>query len=162
MLESLYRVGLGEDIHRLGSRKKPFILAGIEISPTGGPYAHSDGDVVLHALIDALLGALALGDIGDYFPPTDHRYRNIDSSFLLKEILSLVLKKDFVINNVDITIRLESPKLYPYKMDMRQRLCDFLSISLNQISIKAKTNESLGIIGSKKAVFSQAIVLLSK
>ncbi|WDI35717.1 2-C-methyl-D-erythritol 2,4-cyclodiphosphate synthase [Entomospira entomophila] len=156
------RVGIGDDIHRIGNMNQPFMLAGLCIAPEGGSYAHSDGDVVLHALIDALLGALALGDIGDYFPPSDPQYKNIDSEILLSRTLPLIYERGYTVGNIDIIVHLERVKLYPFKEAMRKKLANLLSVDLSQVGLKAKTSEGVDAVGEGRAVSAQVIVLLNK
>ncbi|NIZ19260.1 2-C-methyl-D-erythritol 2,4-cyclodiphosphate synthase [Entomospira culicis] len=160
-MQEHYRIGLGEDIHRLGA-PRPLWLAGMEVSPSGGAIAHSDGDVVLHALIDALLGALALGDIGDHFPPSDPAYRDMASTLFLEKVLPMIHQRGYRINNCDITIRLERPKLYPFKQALREHLAKLLHVDIEQISLKAKTSEGLDAVGEGEAVFCQVAVLLAR
>ena len=155
------RVGIGYDIHKLiESTNLEFILSGISIPFEKRCVAHSDGDVAIHALIDALLGAAALGDIGTHFPNTDPQYKNADSALLLQHCGLLLKNKGFSIENIDINIITEKPKLLPYIYQMRKRLSQLLQIDIESISIKAKTNEQLDAIGSEKAIAAQAVVLI--
>ncbi len=160
------RIGQGYDLHRLVNRTEeptagPLIVGGVDISAAMGTVAHSDGDVVLHALIDALLGALALGDIGDHFPPSDARYANVDSATLLADVLAMVTKHKASIINVDSTIFLEKPKLGNNKQKIRQRLAELLGLTIEQVSVKAKTMEQLGAIGQGQAIAVSVSVLLN-
>ena len=155
------RVGIGYDIHKLvDSNELEFKLAGISIPFEKRCVAHSDGDVAIHALIDALLGAAALGDIGTHFPDTDPKYKNADSAILLKDCHSMILNSGYVIENIDITIITEKPKLSPYIELMRTSLSEILNTNKTKISIKAKTNEQLDAIGRGEAVGAQAVVLI--
>ncbi|MCH5171343.1 MAG: 2-C-methyl-D-erythritol 2,4-cyclodiphosphate synthase [Erysipelotrichales bacterium] len=157
----MYRIGYASDIHRLVQNRK-LILGGIEIPHTLGLLGHSDADVVIHALSEAILGALALGDLGTHFPDTDEKYRGIDSKLILKEVKRMMNEKGYVINNIDISISLEKPKLKKYIIDMRTTLAGILNIDLSQISIKAGTNEGVDAVGKEEACVATAIVLLKK
>ena len=155
----MYRVGIGYDVHAIGG-KKPLILGGIEVAADFGLIAHSDGDVVLHSLIDALLGALALGDIGEHFPDTDKKYKNISSLTLLNIAYQKVQKLGFFIENLDLVILLQEPKLANYKKKMQEKIAKSLNLDLMQVSIKATTTENLGFIGEKKGIATKSICLL--
>ncbi len=150
------RIGFGNDIHSLSGGRKLYV-GGIEIPSPVGEVAHSDGDVLLHALIDAILGALSLDDIGTYFPDSDEKYKNADSKVLLKEILEKTKPK---IINMDSVITLERPKLCPYIASIRESIASLCSISISQVSVKAKTNESMGPIGEGRAIKAEVIILL--
>ena len=150
------RIGIGNDIHRL-VEGRPLILGGIEIPYSKGEEAHSDGDVLVHAIIDAILGACAKGDIGALFPPSDERYKDADSLKLLKQAVEYTGEK---IINIDSSITLEEPKLRPYITTMRERIAEVLSIDIDRVSIKAKTNEGLDEIGKGNAVNAIAVVLV--
>ena len=154
------RIGFASDIHKLVIARK-FVLAGVAIPSKVGELAHSDGDVVYHAVSEAILGALALGDLGKHFPATDE-YKDIDSSFIVKKVVFMMLKKGYVVNNVDVSITLEKPKLKPYILDMRKNLATLLNVDVDNVSVKAGTNEGLDEIGQGKAVKAEAIVLLKK
>jgi len=154
-----YRTGIGYDIHRLVEGRKLFI-GGIEIPYAKGLLGHSDGDVLLHAVSDALLGAAAEGDIGMLFPDTDPRYCGIDSAVLLKNVVGLISGKGFKINNVDTVIVAQEPALSPFKQLMQKRIAAILEIGEDQVGIKAKTNEGLGDIGRKEAIAAYALVSL--
>jgi len=155
------RVGIGYDIHKLiDSNELDFKLAGISIPFDKRCVAHSDGDVAIHALIDALLGAVALGDIGMHFPDTDPTYKNADSAVLLKNCMLLLKSNGYSIENIDINIIIEKPKLAPYIALMRNSLSEILNIDKAKISIKAKTNEQLDAIGRGEAIAAQAVVLI--
>ena len=154
------RVGIGYDIHKLAEGKK-LILGGVEIPHTKGLKAHTDGDVLTHAIIDAMLGAAALGDIGFYFPDTDPKWKNANSMDLL-EIVYLSLKnKGYTVVNIDSTIVAEEPKLSSYTASMKILLAQVLEIKDNQINIKAKTNEGQDSIGQKNAICAWAVSLVS-
>lgn len=156
----MFKIGHGYDSHCFTEGN--FITLGGVIIPHDKSFkAHSDGDVVIHALCDALLGALALGDIGQHFPDTDPTYRNIDSRILLKKVNELIHTKSFFILNLDVTILAERPKLLPYISKMRENLAQDLVLEIEQVSIKAKTNESMGFIGRQEGMAAQAVVLLS-
>ena len=155
------RIGIGYDIHKLiTGTELEFKLAGISIPFEKRCVAHSDGDVAIHALIDALLGAAALGDIGTHFPDTDPKYKNADSAELLAYCLPLLKSNGNEIGNVDITIITEQPKLAPYIPAMRDRLAEILQIERDRISVKAKTNEGLDAVGRGEAIAAQAVVMI--
>lgn len=161
----MIRIGQGYDLHKMVPLSEhpnaaPLIIGGIKISDEIGTIAHSDGDVLLHALIDGLLGTLALGDIGDHFPPSDERYKNADSSQLLQTVLALPEFQNITIENVDSTIFLEAPKLGAHKLAIREKLAELLDLPLNRVSVKAKTMEGLGAIGSKQAVAASVTVAI--
>lgn len=157
----IFRIGQGLDVHAF--EQGDFVtLAGIQIPHTQGLKAHSDGDVVLHALTDALLGALALGDIGQYFPDTDPQYKGADSRILLKNVYQLIQQHGYQLNNADITVACERPKLAPHNITMRQSIADVLGVDIEQISLKATTTEKLGFTGRQEGIFASAVVLLIK
>ncbi|MDM1335967.1 2-C-methyl-D-erythritol 2,4-cyclodiphosphate synthase [Acinetobacter pseudolwoffii] len=154
------RIGQGLDVHAF--EEGDFVtLAGIQIPHTQGLKAHSDGDVILHALCDALLGALALGDIGQHFPDTDPNFKGADSRVLLKHVYQLILDRGYQLNNADITVACERPKLAKHNLAMRQSIADVLSVDVIQISIKATTTEQLGFTGRQEGIMCMATVLLS-
>lgn len=155
------RIGFGYDVHKLVPERK-LILGGVEIPSIFGLAGHSDADVLIHAIIDALLGALALGDIGKHFPDTDPKYRNVDSRMLLREVKRLIDEKRYEIGNIDTTICLQRPKIAPYIDNMRKNIAADLAIGLADVSIKATTEEGLGISGSESGVVAYAVVLLKK
>lgn len=157
----MFRIGQGFDLHRLVDNRK-LILGGIEIPYHQGLAGHSDADVLLHAIIDALIGALALGDIGKLFPDNDNRFKDIDSRVLLKQVQQHVTERGYRINNLDTTIIIEAPKLRPYIDAMRAEIARVLQLSIDDVSIKAKTSEKVGIIGRGEAVVAEAVVLLVK
>ena len=155
------RTGIGYDIHRLTEDRKLF-LGGIEIPYFKGLLGHSDGDVLLHAISDALLGAVAEGDIGVHFPDSDPKYRGVDSAILLKNVVTLVNGKGFKINNVDTVIIAQEPVLTPFKKPIQKRIAAILEINEDAVGIKAKTNEGLGEIGRKEAIAAYALVSLRR
>ena len=138
------------------------VLCGVEIEHTKGCVAHSDGDVAIHAICDALLGALALGDIGKLFPDSDAKYKGIDSTLLLKEVVDLVRSKGYEVGNVDCTIAMQRPKLRPHIDTMRERLAEVIGIGVERISVKATTTERLGFEGREEGVSTTAVVLVTK
>jgi 2-C-methyl-D-erythritol 2,4-cyclodiphosphate synthase len=146
-----YKVGIGYDIHRLVLGKKLF-LGAVEIPYLKGLLGHSDGDVLIHALCDALLGALALGDIGEHFPDTDPEYQGIASSQLLRVVKELVEESGYKINNLDAIIIAQEPKLLPFKKHMKEKICLLLGIPQDVFNIKAKTNEGLDAVGNLEAI----------
>ncbi|MEC7120717.1 MAG: 2-C-methyl-D-erythritol 2,4-cyclodiphosphate synthase [Pseudomonadota bacterium] len=155
------RIGQGIDVHAFG--EGDFVtLAGVQIPHTHGLVAHSDGDVLLHALSDALLGALALGDIGRHFPDTDARYKGADSRVLLRRVYQLVQAHGYALVNADITVACERPKLAPYNLPMRQTIAADLAVSIDRISVKATTTEKLGFTGRQEGILVSAVVLLGK
>ena len=154
------RIGHGFDVHKFGG-EGPIIIGGVPIPYEQGLLAHSDGDVVLHALCDALLGALALGDIGQHFPDTDPKFKGADSRVLLKHVYQLILDRGYRLNNADITVACERPKLAKHNLEMRQSIADVLNVDLNQISIKATTTEKLGFTGRQEGILATATVLIS-
>jgi len=154
------RIGQGIDVHAFEDGS--FVtLAGIQIPHDQGLKAHSDGDVVLHALCDALLGALALGDIGQHFPDTDPEFKGADSRKLLKHVYQLILDRGYVLNNADITVACERPKLLKYNLQMRQSIADVLNVDVTQISVKATTTEKLGFTGRQEGILSSVMVLVT-
>lgn len=154
------RIGTGYDLHRLEPGHK-LILGGVTVPHELGTAAHSDGDVLLHAIIDAMLGALALGDIGTHFPDTDAAYRGADSMDLLAATNKLIHGAEFRIVNIDSTVVLQRPKLRPYLLMMRQRIAECLDLHTEAVSVKAKTKEQVGPEGREEAVSAQAVVLLA-
>ena len=154
-------VGFGYDSHRFGENR-PLILGGVEIPYEKGLVAHSDGDALIHALCDALLGAASLNDIGSYFPDTASEFKNIDSRILLEKVVYLIGQKGFTVNNADMTIVIEKPKMAPYIDSMKKVLAPILKISEDKIAIKAKTNEKMGFVGSCEGVATFAVVTLVK
>jgi 2-C-methyl-D-erythritol 2,4-cyclodiphosphate synthase len=156
-----YRIGLGTDFHQLITGRKLW-LGGIEIPHYKGALGHSDADVLLHAICDALLGALSLGDIGIHFPDSDNKLKDIDSKILLEKTFQLIKQKGFLIVNLDTVVCLEKPKIVVFVPDMRLVLADILEMDKDDISIKATTTEKLGFIGREEGIMAQAVVLLRK
>lgn len=156
-----FRVGNGYDVHRLAEGLDLWIC-GIKIEHSKGCVAHSDGDTPIHALCDAMLGALALGDIGKHFPDTSDDFKGIDSTILLSSVNKLIKSHGYTINNADITIALQRPKIGPYITQMRQRLAEVLQTDHDRISIKATTTEKLGFVGREEGIEAYATVLLVK
>ncbi len=153
------RIGIGYDIHPLVEGRK-LILGGVEIPFEKGLLGHSDSDVLTHAICDALLGAAALGDIGTHFPDTDPRFKGASSLGLLRHVVAMLKERGYQISNIDSTIITERPKLKPYIAEMRQTLAAILEIEIEQVSIKAKTNEKLDAVGQGEAMQAQAIALI--
>ncbi|MCX5708874.1 MAG: 2-C-methyl-D-erythritol 2,4-cyclodiphosphate synthase [Candidatus Omnitrophica bacterium] len=154
------KIGIGYDIHRLVDDRKLF-LGGVEIPYIKGLLGHSDGDALLHALCDALLGAMGEGDIGEHFPDTDSAYQNISSVGLLIETFALVKKNDYIISNIDAVVIAQEPNLAPFKKPMRLKISSALGIPEERINIKAKTNNGLGEIGAKAAIACFVAVILT-
>ncbi|CUQ26711.1 2-C-methyl-D-erythritol 2,4-cyclodiphosphate synthase [Clostridium baratii] len=154
------RIGLGYDVHRL-VKDRDLILGGVKIPHELGLLGHSDADVLIHAIMDSLLGASALGDIGKHFPDTDPKYKGISSIKLLEEVGKLLYKNNFTIGNIDATIIAERPKMAPHIMEMRNNIAKALEIDVNKINVKATTEEGLGFTGEKLGISSQAICLLN-
>lgn len=155
------RFGIGYDIHQLVP-ERDLILGGVKIDFELGLFGHSDADVLIHAIIDALLGSLALGDIGAHFPDTDEKYKNADSLNLLLEVKKLIDNEGYKINNIDSNIIAQKPKMAPYIMRMRENIANALSIDIDQVSIKAKTNEHQDSVGNMMSIVSNAIVSVEK
>lgn len=155
------RIGHGMDVHRLVEGRK-LILCGVEVPHSMGLLGHSDADVATHALMDALLGAAAMGDIGKLFPDTDDRYKGADSIRLLKEVINRLTEQGYRLENADVTIVAQKPKLRPYIDGMRQRLADTMGVSMDQVSVKATTTEQLGFEGEEKGITAHAVCLIEK
>lgn len=153
------RIGQGYDVHRLAEGRELW-LCGVRIGHTHGLDGHSDADVAIHALCDALLGALALGDIGRHFPDSDPHYKGIDSKILLGHVCSLIGREGYAIGNVDITIMAQRPKLAPHIEDMRRTLAEVMGVGADQVSVKATTTERLGFEGREEGISSSAVALL--
>ena len=154
-----FRIGHGYDVHRLVEDRK-LILGGVDIPHTKGLLGHSDADVLAHAISDALLGALALGDIGKHFPDTDPRYAGADSLKLLRAVVDLIHARGYVIGNVDATILAQKPKLAPHIDTMRQNLAAVMDVAVDQVSVKATTEERLGFTGTEEGIAAHAVCLL--
>jgi len=156
----MYRTGIGFDVHAL-AEDKLLIIGGVQIPHQKGLLGHSDADVLVHAVMDAVLGALALGDIGQHFPDTDAEFKDANSMELLRHVQCLVEEEGFVCTNLDSIIMAEKPKMAPYLMEMKTNLASALKIKTEQVSIKATTTERLGVIGREEGIAAQAIVLLN-
>ncbi len=156
-----FRIGQGYDVHKL-VKGENLILGGIKINHTKGTIAHSDGDVLIHAIIDAILGSANLGDIGKLFPDTDSKYKNIDSKILLAETVKLLRNNNYEIENIDSTIVLQKPKIASHIFKMKEAISNVLCIEINKISIKATTTECLGLEGREEGISAQAICLVYK
>ncbi len=157
----MYRVGLGYDIHEL-TNGRDLIIGGVKITHEKGLLGHSDADVLIHAIIDAMLGALALADIGTLFPDTDKKYKNIDSTILLKKVYEKISTKGWQVVNIDSNIIAQEPKMMPYIPKMKEILCRILEVEPEQLSIKAKTNEKMDAVGQKLAIEAHSVVMLKK
>jgi 2-C-methyl-D-erythritol 2,4-cyclodiphosphate synthase len=157
----MIRVGLGEDVHRIDD-SRTLVLGGVIIEEGPGLAGHSDADVLLHAITDAILGAAALGDIGEYFPPWDPRYAHADSADFLRKALELARRDGWALVNVDSTVRTERPKLRPYIEAIRARVAEICGLGAGSVSVKAKTGEGLDAVGRGEAMFASAVVLLER
>ena len=157
----MFRIGIGTDIHRLVSGR-PLILGGVAIKSDRGADGHSDADVLIHAVTDALLGALALGDLGSHFPNDEERWRNAESSVFLRYAVGLMKERGYTVSNLDSTINLETPRLQPYIDEMRENLANALEVETSNVSVKAKTSEKVDAVGELLAVRADAVVLISK
>ena len=155
----MIRIGHGFDVHAFGE-KRPLVICGVEIPHSIGLIAHSDGDVALHALTDALLGAAALGDIGKLFPDTDMQYKNADSRFLLREAYRRIQEKGYKIGNVDVTIIAQAPKMRPYIDSMRTNIAADLVCDIEHVNVKATTTEKLGFVGRGEGIACEAVALI--
>ena len=158
---SNFRIGHGYDVHKLENGKK-FVIGGIEIEHYKGAVGHSDADVVIHVICDALLGALSLGDIGKHFPYTDGKYKGIDSKILLQKVMKLVEEEKYKMSNVDVTILLQKPKLRNYIDSIRDTLSNIMEINKSQISVKATTTEGLGFVGREEGVAAHCVCILKQ
>ena len=156
-----FRIGSGYDVHRLVTGRS-LVLCGVIIPSSVGEDAHSDGDVALHAICDALLGALALGDIGKWFPDTSAEFKDIDSRCLLRKIYTHIANLGWLLSNVDLTILLQAPKIRPYIESMRSTLATDLNVHLDQVSVKATTTERLGFVGRGEGIAAEAVVLITR
>ncbi|WP_419645650.1 2-C-methyl-D-erythritol 2,4-cyclodiphosphate synthase [Victivallis vadensis] len=157
----MFRIGQGYDVHRLVSGRE-LVLCGVKIPHSTGLLGHSDADVAVHALMDALIGALALGDIGGFFPDTDPAYAGADSMKLLEQVLDDPRVRDWRVENLDLTIVAQKPRLLPYRETMRQNLAAALRICVGQVSVKATTTEKLGFEGREEGISASCVVLLSR
>ena len=158
---SNYRIGHGYDVHRLEEDNK-FIIGGIEIKHSKGAIGHSDADVVIHVICDALLGAMSLGDIGSHFPDTDIKFKGIDSKILLGNVVDIMKEKKFEVVNIDVTVMLEKPKLRDYIDTMRKTISSILGSDISSISVKATTTEGLGFVGREEGVAAHCVCLIKK
>tara|TARA_Y100000589_G_scaffold22905_1_gene19038 strand:+ start:166 stop:651 length:486 start_codon:yes stop_codon:yes gene_type:complete len=155
-----FRVGFGFDVHQL-EKGEEFWLGGILLDHYKGSVGHSDADVLIHAICDALLGAAALGDIGYHFPDTSEKYKGIDSKILLKQVVKLITKEGYSIGNIDATVSLQSPKIKPHIQSIREKLASVMNIHINLVSVKATTTEKLGYVGKEEGVNAYAICLIN-
>ncbi|MBL6734628.1 MAG: 2-C-methyl-D-erythritol 2,4-cyclodiphosphate synthase [Shewanellaceae bacterium] len=155
----MIRIGQGFDVHQFGGTN-PLKLAGVTIEHAYGLIAHSDGDVVLHAVCDALLGAVALGDIGHHFADTDPQWRNVDSRLLLRRCVDMVTEQGFQVNNIDCTIMAQAPKMAPHIASMQACIAEDLGVALHQVNVKATTTERLGFVGREEGIAASAVVLV--
>lgn len=155
------RIGQGYDVHRLAEGRK-MILGGVEIPADKGPLGHSDADVLLHAICDALLGAIGLGDIGKHFPDTDQAYKNISSLILLEKVYALITERNYRVGNVDATLVLQKPKIAPHVPAMKKNIAAVLHVEEERVSIKATTSEGLGFVGAGDGVVAYAVALVFK
>ena len=156
-----FRIGYGYDVHQL-AEGEDLVIGGVVVPHEKGSVGHSDADVLLHVICDALLGALALGDIGTHFPDTDSAYKGIDSKILLRDTWAMVEEKGYVLSNVDCTVCLQRPKLKPHVSAMRSCVADILGVDVDQVGIKATTTEKLGFVGLEQGVSAHAVVLLER
>lgn len=155
----MIRIGHGYDVHRLTAGRK-LILGGVEIPYEKGLLGHSDADVLVHAIMDAMLGALALGDIGRHFPDTSPKYEGADSIFLLKKVTEIIAEKGYIVGNIDSTVIMQSPKLAPYIEKMRENIAAAIGCGISQISVKATTEERLGFTGTGEGAAAHAVCIL--
>ena len=157
----MFRIGFGNDVHRLGSGH-PLFIGGVRIDSELGAEGHSDADILLHAITDALFGALAEGDIGTHFPNSEERWLNAESIVFLRFAVGVMKQRGFRVVNVDSTVDLESPKLRPYINEMRKCLADALEVETNRVSIKAKTGEGVDAVGERRAIRAEAIIMIER
>ena len=161
MIEENYRIGHGYDVHKLKTGEK-FMIGGIEIDHEKGAVGHSDADIVIHVICDSILGALSEGDIGKHFPDTEEKYKGIDSKELLVEVMGILNKKGFEINNIDVTVLLQRPKLRNHIDEMIETLSAVMKIDKKKLSIKATTTEGLGFVGREEGVAAHCVTLINK
>ncbi len=159
-LNKAFRIGFGFDTHAL-QPGRPLIIGGVSVESPKGAVGHSDADVLLHAICDALLGAAALGDIGTHFPDTDERYKGIDSGILLQQTMSLLRNEGYELMNVDTTVSLEAPKIRPYADEIRRKIATLLGVEIACVSVKAKTSEKMGFIGRGEGITAYAVALIT-
>lgn len=155
------RIGFGFDVHQLVEGRELW-LGGVKIPAVKGALGHSDADVLLHAICDAILGALALGDIGKHFPDTDNSFKGIDSKILLQKVISLIDEKGYKVGNIDSSLCVEKPKVMPYAEQMRETIAGICNVGIDDVSVKATTNEKMGFIGREEGLVAYAVVLLLK
>lgn len=157
----MFRIGIGTDIHRLVSGRR-LVVGGVGVDSEVGSDGHSDGDVLFHSITDALLGAIAAGDIGQHFPNSDERWRDATSDVFLRFAVDQIREKGYEIANIDATIDLERPKLRPYIDEIRRKTADILGLAIDQVSVKAKTGEAVDAVGESRAIRAQAVVLIEQ
>ena len=156
-----YRVGYGYDVHRFTDGKQ-MLLGGVKVTSPRGFLGHSDGDVLLHALSDALLGAAGLGDIGEHFPDTDPRYQGADSRKLAEHLVGIVRDRGWTVVNADVTIVIQEPKLHPYKERIRRKVAELLGVEADRVNVKAKTKEGLDAVGENRGAEAHAVVMIAR
>tara|TARA_B100000886_G_scaffold168818_1_gene115520 strand:+ start:448 stop:936 length:489 start_codon:yes stop_codon:yes gene_type:complete len=161
MIEENYRIGHGYDVHKL-QRGEKFMIGGIEINHEKGAVGHSDADIAIHVICDSILGAVSEGDIGKHFPDTDEKYKGVDSKELLTEVMKILKKKSFEVNNIDVTVLLQKPKLRNHIEKMIDTLSSVMKIDKKKLSIKATTTEGLGFVGREEGVAAHCITLIKK
>ena len=161
MIQENYRIGHGYDVHKLETGEK-FVIGGIEINHDKGAVGHSDADIIIHVMCDSIIGALSEGDIGKHFPDTDEKYKGADSKVLLVEVMEILNKKGFEINNIDVTVLLQKPKLRNHIIKMIETLSAVMKIDKKKLSIKATTTEGLGFVGREEGVAAHCITLINK
>ena len=157
----MFRIGHGYDVHRL-TEGRPLIIGGVNIPHEAGLLGHSDADVLVHAIMDSMLGALALGDIGKHFPDTDERYKGADSIELLRQVSKIIDNHGYSVANIDSTILAQAPKMAPHIEQMRKNVADAIGIDVSRVSVKATTEEKLGFTGEKKGIAAHAVCLLTR
>ena len=157
----MFRTGLGYDSHRVAD-DRPLVLGGVRIAERGGLAGHSDADAVLHAVTDAILGAVAAGDIGQLFPDTDAKWKDAESSIFVQQAVTIAIEKGYAVGNCDVTVLAERPHLGPFKGPMRQKIAELLQVDVEAVSVKAKTNEGVGAIGRGEMLAAMAVVTLNK
>ena len=157
----MFRIGHGYDVHRL-TEGRPLIIGGVNITHEAGLLGHSDADVLVHAIMDSMLGALALGDIGKHFPDTDERYKGADSIELLRQVAKIIGTNGYSVANIDSTILAQAPKMAPHIDQMRKNVADAIGIDVSRVSVKATTEEKLGFTGEKKGIAAHAVCLLTR
>ena len=156
-----FRIGFGYDVHQLVPGRK-LIVGGVSIPHIKGAKGHSDADVLLHAIVDALLGAASLGDIGAHFPDTDPRFENIDSKVIVQQVIGLLHENNYTVGNIDTTVVLQEPKISPFIPEIRKQIAAVLEIDISEVSVKATTTEQLGFIGLEEGIAAYAVVMLER